>query len=241
MRLLWQTTATALFRRPGKLETLDSHYGGWSIPPALIQPSAICYCVGCGEDVSFDAILADRFDCNVWSYDPTPRATAHITELRKRTMAGQSMAIDGGSENYQVSAEALERWQFAPVGVWSKDEIVRFYAPANEDHVSHSIVNLQKTETYFEAECRTLSSLMAENKHTQIDLLKLDIEGAEYEVISSLVRDGIRPRILCVEFDEGPNKADPGARQRISTSIKDIRSMGYWLAYKNNWDFTFIL
>jgi FkbM family methyltransferase len=241
MRLRWQILAMSLFKRSGQLETIGSRYGGWTIPSSLVQTPAICYCVGCGEDVTFDAILADKFGCSVWSYDPTPRAVAHMARLRERSLAGEPTAIDGGSETYQVSAEALQRWQFAPVGVWSKNETVRFYAPANEEHVSHSILNLQKTETYFEAQCRTLASLMTENRHTQIDLLKLDIEGAEYEVISSLVRDNIRPHVLCVEFDEGPNKTDSAARARIAKALNDIRSMGYYLAHRKNWDFTFVL
>src|SRR3546814_9362953 len=52
-----------------------------------------------------------------------------------------------------------------PVGLWSEDATLRFYAPRDPTHVSHSIVNLQETESYFEARCRSIASLMAELGH----------------------------------------------------------------------------
>ena len=80
---------------------------------------------------------------------------------------------------------------------------MRFYAPKDPAHVSHSLVNLQGTQDYFDAECRAIKDLMLELKHSQISLLKLDVEGAEYKIIDSLLFDGILPSILCIEFDEG--------------------------------------
>src|SRR3546814_13240808 len=80
-----------------------------------------------------------------------------------------------------------------PVGLWSEDATLRFYAPRDPTHVSHSIVNLQETESYFEARCRSIASLMAELGHDRLDLLKVDVEGAEHEVIRSMLASGIRP------------------------------------------------
>ncbi len=241
MRSRIQAKATAIFRRPGKLQTLGTSYGGWTIPPSALPPSSICYCVGCGVDVSFDAILAERYLCKVWSYDPTPRAVAHMAELRRRAGNGQPMEIGGdASMHYDVSTDALSRWCFEPVGVWSKNETKRFFAPADAARVSHSILNLQRTDGYFDADCRRVSSLMAANGHDHIDLLKIDIEGAEYEVLNSILEDNIRPKLLCVEFDEGHLPLDDDAHDRISKSLSDIKSMGYWLVHRNYWDFTFI-
>ncbi len=151
--------------------------------------------------------------------------------------------MEVGSEpsvHYDVSLDALSRWRFEPIGVWSKNETKRFYAPENAMHVSHSILNLQRTEDFFEADCRTVSSLMRANGHNHIDLLKLDIEGAEYEVLRSILADNIKPTLLCVEFDEGHHPLDDGAHDRISTALSDISSMGYWLVHRSDWDFTFI-
>ena len=37
--------------------------------------------------------------------------------------------------------------------------------------------------------------------HTHIDLLKLDIEGAENKVLNNMLDDNIFPKYLCIEFD----------------------------------------
>ncbi len=52
----------------------------------------------------------------------------------------------------------------------------------------------------FEATCRSLRSIQSELGHTRLDLLKLDIEGAEYEVFESLLESDTRPAVICVEF-----------------------------------------
>ena len=74
--------------------------------------------------------------------------------------------------------------------------------PRDPTHVSHSVVNLQGTEEYFEAPCRSLGSLMRELGHDRIDLLKVDIEGAEHRVVRSMLESGIHPIVVCLEIDQ---------------------------------------
>jgi len=45
-----------------------------------------------------------------------------------------------------------------------------------------------------------LSTIVTRLGHTQIDLLKMDIEGAEYEVLDGLLDSPIKPAQLLVEF-----------------------------------------
>ena len=51
---------------------------------------------------------------------------------------------------------ARPRFHFMPVGLWSEDTVLRFFAPRDPAHVSHSVVNLQRTEDYFEAPVRSI-------------------------------------------------------------------------------------
>ena len=83
-------------------------------------------------------------------------------------------------------------------------------------HVSCSTVNLQKTEQYFTAQCKRVADIMSEQGDTHIDLLKMDIEGAEYDVIRDIAHSEILPRLLLVEFDEihAPLDGDAGLRIR---------------------------
>ena len=43
---------------------------------------------------------------------------------------------------------------------------------------------------------------MIQNKINKIDILKLDIEGAENQVIPNMLRNKIYPKQILVEFDE---------------------------------------
>jgi len=67
--------------------------------------------------------------------------------------------------------------------------------------VSHSVLNVQRTREFFTAACLSLESLMARFGHERIDLLKLDIEGAEGPLLDAMLAGPLRPGVLCVEFD----------------------------------------
>lgn len=92
-----------------------------------------------------------------------------------------------------------DHFRIVEVGLWSTEGTQRFYAPADPQHVSHSVVNLQKTSSFCEAEGTTVASLMQHMGHEKLDVLKLDIEGAEYEVVRNLVEDSIPCAVLCLE------------------------------------------
>jgi hypothetical protein len=62
-------------------------------------------------------------------------------------------------------------------------------------------------DDYFEGvekvPCRSLASLMWENGHEHIDLLKIDIEGSEYRVIEAMLADRLLVDQICVEYHHG--------------------------------------
>jgi hypothetical protein len=117
---------------------------------------------------------------------------------------------------------------------------MRFYAPRNHRHVSHSILNLQKTERFFEADCKRIDTIMRELGHSTLSLLKLDIEGAEYAVIESMLNGEIRPRVLAVEFDEIHTPKDGGSHDRITKMIRRITRIGYKLVCADGPNYTFV-
>lgn len=83
------------------------------------------------------------------------------------------------------------------MGFEDEDTALRFYAPQVAEHVSQSVVNLQETSTYFEAEVVTLRIAMARVGDCRVDLLKLAIEGAEYAVVRDVVRESPVPDAIC--------------------------------------------
>ncbi len=194
------------------LEKIGTTYGGWIVPTVLIGPAWRCYDGGVGEDVSFDLGVIERFGCDVFAFDPTPRAIAYAEPIASR--------------------EA--HFRFRPVGLWSSNTVMKFYRPRDPAHVSHSVVNLQHTSEWFEAAVVSIESIMAELGHTSIDLLKLDIEGAEHKVIAATLRAGILPQVLCFEVDQ------PVSAYRFWSTIRRVLGRGYDLVAVDGWNFTFV-
>jgi FkbM family methyltransferase len=200
---------------------LGTEYGGWFIPIDLLEPSSRCYCFGAGEDISFDVELIERFGCQVFTFDPTPRAIAYVRRL-------------------MADSPEIQNLHFHDFGAWREDTKMKFFAPRDDAHVSHSILNLQGTADGFEAQCYRLETIMGKLEHDTIDLVKLDIEGAEYAVIDHLIETAVRPKIICVEFDEGPNPQDRAYIQRIRSSVSALLNNGYLLTNVDYWNFTFV-
>jgi FkbM family methyltransferase len=198
-------------RSPEELVRLGSGYGGWWIPASVLRPGAVAYCAGAGEDISFDTELHDR-GLRVVTIDPTPRAVSHVTK----------------------AAPQSERFAFVPVGLWDEAGEMRFYAPRDPQTDNYSIVNLQRSSEYVTARVTPLQALMEELGDTSIDILKLDIEGSEHRVIKSFVESGIRPRVVCIEFDQ------PVRMRTLNESIQRLKKAGYQLAKIEVWNYTFL-
>lgn len=218
-----------------KIERLGSAYGGWIIPSGLLDANAVCYLVGAGEDVSFDLALADAYGCTAEVFDPTPRAIEHVNLLKQNLLAGQrticSTADGGYYPEYQPAL--AEKIRLHPIGVWHKNATLRFFAPKNESHVSHSLVNLQHSDNAIEVPVRDLHSIMSELGHSRISLLKLDIEGAEYQVLESILNNKIEVDALCIEYDESHlNHLDAHYIDRIENSLLALHKAGYHVIAK---------
>lgn len=220
---------------------IGTGYGGWFVPNSLLSDRSLCYGVGAGEDISFEVELINRYGCEVHCFDPTPRAQRHVELLHRNTINGIPTSInDAVNLYYKVDQGCLARLHFHGLGLWSQDGPMRFYAPENPAHVSHSIVNLQRTTDYFEADCRTLETVMRTLDHTELSLLKLDVEGAEYEILASILNGHIRPAVLCVEFDEGYRPMDEEYLSRILNMVQHVKAQGYRLTYVDGWNTTFV-
>lgn len=159
-------------------ERIGSHYGGWSICPALIDRESIIYSFGVGEDLSFDLGLIEKYDLQVYAFDPTPKS---ISWVKAQTLPPNIHFFD--------------------YGIASFDGTALFYPPENAEHVSHSMLRrAHNTGNAIEVRVRRLSSIMQELGHSHLSILKMDIEGAEYGVIEDMVDSVIRPYQVLVEF-----------------------------------------
>lgn len=210
-------------------------YGGWHLPKSVdLTETSVCILVGAGEDISFDIALARVFKSQVITADPTPRAINHFRELIKAVTSRHPMPINNSTNDmYECDYQDLARIRFTPVGLSDIDSVQRFYLPVNAEHVSCSITNIQDTSEYFDAPCVRLATFLKQQKVEKLDLLKLDIEGAEHRVLIDMVRSQIFPRMLLVEFDDKTTS-------RLNNSLSLLRQHQYSLVHSEGRNVLFL-
>ncbi len=178
-------------------------YGGFYVCPELLNKNSIVYSFGIGFDITFDTTIIKNHDCHVFGFDPTPKS---IQWIRNRALP--------------------EKFHFYESGISDKSGPVEFYLPKNREHVSGSIiiqdnVNVQEKVTVI---MKSLSDIMNELGHQHIDLLKLDIEGAEYDVLENILNAKIPVTQILVEFHD---RFFDNGRQKTKQMIESMKSNGY--------------
>ena len=190
----------------GRVVRYGSEYGGWYLPQGLgLASHDVCIAVGAGEDISFECELAGKFQGNIFILDPTPRAVVHYQELRDATVEGHKYRINNrNDEFYHVSADDLKRISYFQYGLSDITCQKKFYFPENEEWVSCSLDPEGKSEKFFEAECLKYADFLERHSidRESIRVVKMDIEGSEYNVIRDMVQDNILPEVLCFEIHQ---------------------------------------
>jgi FkbM family methyltransferase len=153
-----------------------SEYGGWMLLPSLLDSSSIVYSFGLGTDITFDLAVIDKFGMNVFGFDPTCHSIQYL-------------------KNQNLPNE----FRLCEFGLAAHDGVIQLFEPP-EGFVSHSLVQGQGTGEKISISVKRLESAMTELGHREIDVLKMDIEGCEYEVIKDLVAGETLPTQLLVEF-----------------------------------------
>lgn len=211
------------------LVKLGTSYGGWILPESVVRAGGVAICAGAGEDISFDIELNKRgFD--VFTLDPTPRSKQHAECTVRAARENTLMPINRSPNTfYDLQGFDPRRYHFEAVGLWNADATMHFFAPKNPEHVSHSIVNLQRTDSShgLQANCMTVASFCRSRGIDRIDILKLDIEGSEYAVIGSLIESGLRPTVLCIDFDEIRIPLGNNRMERILGALDRLGKCGY--------------
>ncbi|OYV74922.1 MAG: hypothetical protein B7Z66_14820 [Chromatiales bacterium 21-64-14] len=199
-------------------ERFGSEYGGWDLAIEHLVRDPVIYSFGVGEDISFERALIDRFKLTVHAFDPTPKSIKWI----------MSQKLPDGFIMHQY-------------GIAATDGMLQFNPPENPAHVSYTLTDRPSADgATISAPVKRLATVMRELGHTHIDVLKMDIEGAEYEVIGDLVASKIFPAQLLVEFHHRLPNIGSG---RTKDAIEMLRQTGYLLfsISPTNEEFAFIL
>src|SRR5690606_17661157 len=142
-----------------KCRWYGSSYGGFFILPQFLHNDSVVYSFGIGKDITFDKAVIRRHGCRVYGFDPTP------------------VSIDW------IHAQKLPSgFHFHPVGIGTSSGETDFFVPANRKYVSGSVqhANLTIPSEQIRVPLKSLPDIVRDLGHARIDVLKMDIEGAEY-------------------------------------------------------------
>jgi FkbM family methyltransferase len=160
------------------LQLVGSEYGGYYLDASQLDSNSVVYSLGVGDDISFDLALIQQFGVTVHAFDPTPQVNDWLT-----------------------AQHLPDKFQFHRAGIADFDGETDFYLPPRSDFISHSIIHAnQYSALSIRVPMIRLSSAMSKLGHSQVDVLKMDIEGAEFAVVEDLVRGHLRVRQICLEF-----------------------------------------
>jgi hypothetical protein len=226
------------------MERLGTIYGGWILPKDIeLNDDSVVYSAGVGEDISFDILLSDKYKCNIILIDPTKRAKKHYDEVVhfyekiKWKMSGD-IQEDYYGIMYPLKPD-LTKITYMDKGLWDKQTTLKFYKQRNEQYVSQTLIEGMFGNDYDEVDVNTLKNIMEKNNHKNIDILKLDIEGAEINVLENMIDEKIFPKYICVEFDlylKGKDKDN-----KTQTIIDKLKSVNYEIIANEKGNITFKL
>ena len=160
-------------------QLIGTEYGGWLIDLDRIAPNSTVLSAGVGEDVSFDVFLMKNKNCKIVGIDPTPKSHRFIEN-------------SAPMKDFKLVKKALTS---------RDDDVITLYKNKNPSHVSESILDSHHSVLHFDsyyASTLTLQSLFDE--YDNISVVKMDIEGAEYDVIETLEKIPESVTHFCVEF-----------------------------------------
>lgn len=179
--------------------------GNYAISGALpITRDSIIYSLGVLNETSFDEAISRRFGCNVHLFDPSIIATRHIKKLNN------------------------PKFLFQQIGIWNNDVELEFSTPVYGGSPS---MMFEHPGRKFVAQCKTLPNVMKSLSHKNIDVLKLDVEGAERTILSHALDNNILPEQVIVEFERDKSTKRVEDLLAFFNEVDSLRarfkSMGY--------------
>jgi FkbM family methyltransferase len=201
-------------RRDGRLRRLGGT-NAWSVLETRLGAGAAVLSGGVGRDISFELELAGIRQCRVAVFDPSPTGRETVAEL--------------------PAVPATLR--YFPLGLAGRSSPFAFAAPADPAEGSFSTGARRPGQARFEFECLGPADALERAELGEVELLKLDIEGFEYEFLDAMLGAGIRPAQIAVEY----HHFLPGISIfRTLASIRRLIGEGYRIMHKDQCDYLFV-
>ena len=83
--------------------------------------------------------------------------------------------------------------------------------------------NIESSEV-IQVPAYTIATIMRKLQHKKIDLMKIDVEGSEYEIVEDMIRSQIKPQQLLIEFH---HRFKNKSKIMTINAIKHLQENGY--------------
>jgi FkbM family methyltransferase len=186
------------------LISLGQGPGSWTVWPDGLGTGSVLYSCGVGRDLSFERAMIERYGLTVHAFDPTPLAL-----------------------NWAKAEDLPAHFHLHEYGIAAYDGVARFQPPTKLKFESFSMVRSSGLGQPIEAPVRRFRSVASILGHSRVDVLKMDIEGAEYEVLTDVLESGIPVGQILVEFHH--RWKEVGAA-RTRQAIRSLEAAGYVVA-----------
>ncbi|GAB0497638.1 hypothetical protein MMPV_008975 [Pyropia vietnamensis] len=194
---------------------------GWYFCDAPSLRNGLVYTVGVGRNIRWDEAMIKEFNTTHHGFDPTPRSTSFFLDTPSRLPPG---------------------FFFHPMGLGVTDgELAMELPDGNTDSFVPSALGLAGGKRHVTVPVRTLSTLLANSGHSWVDVLKVDIEGAEGDVVQSWADAGstIPADQVLLELH---GRYFPGATGRTfaTTVVQNMQRCGFTLFYQTHFEYSFV-
>lgn len=227
-----------------RLIRYGSSYGGWTICRCAkhFTEEGILISAGVGEDISFDVDLLRTSNLLAILIDPTDRAENHVKAYLSspEQLAEPKYTNDGNQpiSNYFSNDNVKKRVKLIKKALWIENGGVSLDPPKNDSHVSYRLAQYPKAKNNSSKfPSIDLNEVIAQNKigknyesESNFVILKMDIEGSEFSVLSNLKKTSIRPSQILVELDFMRERSPYLQILRLYVFLKVMKKSDYRLS-----------
>lgn len=164
-----------------KLNYVDWRFqkiANYYIPIDFFKGSEVIASFGVGSDIEFENQLVDKFNHEIFLFDPTPRSVEFVKNFKNL------------SENFK----------FFPIGVSKTKGLHKFYQM--KPWSDYTLIKPKKVFDEIDVEFIDIQGLIyLVNK--PITMIKLDIEGAALPIVHKIIEHNLLPelKIIIAEFE----------------------------------------